>query len=75
MSGDMREAIVDVEVCQKAAAWVVRFDEFRDALGVAANLFAGPGKVAMGRPKPRAEQGDRRSGPVDLERFPRLTAG
>jgi dienelactone hydrolase len=33
-----RDAIADVEVCRKAAAWVVRFGEFREARDVARTL-------------------------------------
>ena len=33
-----RDAIADVEVCHKAAAWVVRFDEFREAKDVTRTL-------------------------------------
>ncbi len=33
-----RDAIADVEVCLKAAAWVVRFDEFREAKDVPRTL-------------------------------------
>ncbi len=33
-----RDAIADVEVCLKAAEWVVRFDEFREARDVARTL-------------------------------------
>jgi dienelactone hydrolase len=33
-----RDAIADVEICHKAAAWVLRFDEFREARDVARTL-------------------------------------
>ena len=33
-----RDAIADVEICRKAAAWVVRFGEFREAKDVARTL-------------------------------------
>jgi dienelactone hydrolase len=45
-----RDAVADVEVCHKAATWVVRFDEFREAGDVARTLKV----VARGLERARA---------------------